>query len=537
MSTPRRAQNALILVVTAIALIAIVWRLVAPPRSWSAPVEPERVTQPAHDVSTLALQSTEPARALVQREAEPRAKDATTLAPETATTTSPPQFLIYGLVKPASGESLSREASVGLTDQSGASRRAPIASDGAYSFADVLPGRYWLRAGSSSRSVARAAVVLTGDLRLDLQLVEATSVRVRVLDTLGAPLKQGPFEVLAVATLAPPGPWFDEVSGSLNNPFGVGRFQQDDMFGGADPDGWIGRVALDVDPPVHISLVHNQYVVATQRVEPGQREVTFVVEREAVALRKATIRFRIVDGATGERIDNAFVTVNSSSNMRSCKPPTDGQHEVAGLSPGTYVIHANAKGFGDPARSVRVEPGVDQDLGDIPLDPGVSITGRVLDPDDKGAVTDVRYDPCGEDGVALAHVGTVHVTKSDAEGAFKIAGQKPGIYQLSISNEKWGLWRRRVDARAGAVEGVEARMKLAVPLIVSGSNEAWTQVRFKILDTEGNSVHDSRLWQPEPRPIRLSPGSYQVEVRATSGAEPRRIPITIASDPVYLSLP
>jgi hypothetical protein len=537
-STPNRGRRALILAVTALALVAIVWRLVAPPPSGAAQVEPERATESQHATTTSLLQGVEIAEKSASDRTVPRADERATTPTEPAAATGSGGFLVYGLVKSVTGQdAISRETYVSLSDASGASRRTQAAMDGAYSFADLALGRYWLRAGSSPRGEARATIVVAADLRLDIQLVEAASVRVRALDTAGAPLKQGPFEILAVATLAPPGTWFDEVSGSHNNPFGVGRYEHEDFTGGIDPAGWIGRVVLDVDPPVHVSLIHNQYVVATQLVAPGQTEVTFTVDREAVALRKSTIRFRFVDALSGERIEKTSVSINSSSSTRMGKPPTDGQHELSGLSPGTYVIHAHAKGFGDPALRVRVEPGVDQDLGDIPLDPGVSITGRVLDPDGQGVVADVRYDPCGEDGLPLAHVGTVYITKSDAEGTFKIGGLKRGRYELSISNEAWGLWRTQVDARAGSVENVEARMRTAVPLVVSGSNDGWSQVRFRILDAEGNSVHDGRLWQPEPRPIRLSPGSYQVEVRATSEAEPRRIPITIASEPVHLSLP
>jgi hypothetical protein len=62
-------------------------------------------------------------------------------------------------------------------------------------------------------------------------------------------------------------------------------------------------------------------------------------------------------------------------------------------------------------------------------------------------------------------------------------------------------------------------------------------VQFKIVDETGLAVRSSKLWGDAPWPILLAPGRYTVEVRVGDVKEPKRIPITIASEPVELAVP
>lgn len=488
------------------------------------PAPPDEIASERDAPAGAALESVEPA--VSAGEPEPIATEATLIT-------------LYGFVRAAeSGAALDGEVNVSVVDRLGTWQNTRASSDGAYSISGLVPGDYWIRAGSIRAGAANTRIALAvneSERRLDLQLVLAPQVLVKLIDRAGAPLAK--YETLAVATLEPPGEWFEEVFGSFNNPFGVGHFWQNGYASERLPDGYLGKLILDVEPPLYVSIVHWQCVVATQRVERGQAEVEFVLDRELPALQSASVRVRFVDAADGTPLATGSVELDGNS-MRMLRPEAGG-FGATNIAPGWYELVAKFSGYEGVLRRVLIEPGIENDLGEVRLGREVWIAGVVTDATGAAVAADVDIRLFDEATAKPVRHFVGRGASTEADGSFKIPGLSRARYMLRLRqrDSTWALTSRLVDARNGPVEDVRFELVPGVALVVRPSSDAWRDVRFDVLDANEQLVTSSRLWFEAPQPLLLAPGSYTVVVRANELAEPRRIPVTIANEPVELPLP
>lgn len=537
MNSTTNARSVALWIVIAVATVAIAWKLVARTAHDVLPVEPtahaaaeERV--PAALVAPLGNVIEE------RPAAETREEMAAARAVPIVRSDAPADASVHGFVRPVQGGDFAGDrVQVKWVDRSGQHSVTQAAADGAFSFAGMQPGRYWFRASSRSSGSARVELDVAGEREFDLQLELPSEVRVRVVDAQGIPLQL--LGLLAVATREPPGTWIDEVFGSWNNPFGVGSWTAHYEPGVDLPSDVFGRIELRIQPPVHVSLVRYQYVVATQKVEPGVSEVTFVVDPASQSLQPGTLRFRAIDARTHEPLKKGAVSIDGVGTRFVSIDPT-GPNEIE-LFPGWHVIHVRAAGCGDPSLRVRIEPGVVTDLGEIALEASLSIAGRVLDADGQPIALDILWDACGPDGRPRPRVGGVIAVGSKSDGTFTIPGLAAERYRLNVRGSKSDRdaqrWRGTVDARQGSVENLEIRLVRTTPLVVSFAPGSWENASLRIVDGAGEPRYDQPVDRPDPRKIALEPGSYVVEYRAKPDAEPRRIPVTIADEPLQLALP
>jgi len=76
-----------------------------------------------------------------------------------------------------------------------------------------------------------------------------------------------------------------------------------------------------------------------------------------------------------------------------------------------------------------------------------------------------------------------------------------------------------------------------VTLQVRPSTNEWAAVRFRVIDKRGIPLLSTRFWGLEKsRSLQLAPGDYVIEAR-TGNSTPIRKPLTIADQPVELTLP
>ena len=454
-------------------------------------------------------------------------------APETTLIT------LFGYVRAPDGHTeLDEELGVSASDRLGKQQRAAAGPDGAYSISGLSPGLYWLRAGSTSEGSAHAQVELVAtesEHRLDLQLVLAPQVLVKAVDHAGEPLSD--LWALPVATPTPPGEWFEEVLGSVSNHFGVGEFLQRGFLSERLPDVYLGKLILDVDPPLYVSLLHYQRVVATQRIELGQREVEFVVDRESTLIQPGSVRFRFVDASDGALLADGSAQLDAYAT--SMLKPTEGDYRVAKEAPGWHEIIAHVKGYERAQRRVLVQPGIENDFGDLRLEREVWVAGAVTDARGVGLASSVRFALFDEaTGKAVRHFSGSGV-RTTADGTFKIPGLSRARYIVRVhhADSPWALASRLIDVRNGPVEDVRFELVPGVSLVVRPSGETWRDVRYTIVDANKQLVTSARLFSEEPYPLLLAPGRYEVEVRVGETGEPKRIPVTIANEPVELALP
>ncbi|MCE9592614.1 MAG: hypothetical protein K8S98_00335 [Planctomycetes bacterium] len=532
----RRATRVVLALLVALAFILIAWwkrerandSSASPPAAAHAPSE-SLAASDFHSPEPVALRSP----------AEVAAESQTPEVVFVASDAAPPiPIRLYGVVLPAEGRSsLSRAPTVLVTDQMGVMVTSEADARGSYSVSDLAPGRHWVQVYSSADGNARVVVDLeraTPERRLDLPLVLPPEILVRAVDRAGRPING--FDMLAVATLEAPGEWLEDLTGGSNNPFGVGHFWQSGYGGPQLPDGFIGRVLLDVEPPVFLSLVHYQRVVATQRVDKGQKEVEFVLDRDAPVLQTASLRFRLIDAESNAVIAATMVSI-SGTGSRLLRP-TDGVVNAVGLAPGLYEISARAQGHERLDRRLRLEAGSENDLGDVPLGRECWITGNVVDTEGN----------CVQQKLTVAHVDratglplpalVIRGIEVEDDGSFLISGLSRDVYALRCGGRD-GTWAETttfIDVTEGSVDGVRIELAVGVPVVLSAADERWSSARFRIFDANKAFVLSTRFWFHAPQRVLLAPGRYTLET-TLAGAEPKRVEFTLEHEPLFLSLP
>ncbi len=534
-----RTKPLALLVVGLVAAGVIAW-LVLRTNATSHPIAagPERATD-AHDAAAshldAATTAASPETAVAPQLADTQNAHAVAREPAPAQT-----IVLYGYVRVAEGMSPPTEAAyVAVVDHQGDRVQAKASDEGAYSLSGLRPGHYRLTAGARPSAEAEDVVDLSlaeTPKRYDITLSEKPSLLVKLVDRAGKPVTIKAW-LGAAATREPLGEWIDETPNQ--DLFGVGRFQNNGLTGATMAVGCLGRLDLEIAPPVFVSLLHNQRVIATQRAESGQREVVFVVDAESPLLQTATVRARFVDQA-GQEVPKLWATLNGGSSTRTAKPDA-GAFVWTGLQPGWYRVQVYAKGVEQPDTECRVEPGEDKDLGTVTLAPEQWISGTVTEPQKKSEHLELRcdaYDPSAAVKASPYRYKSLMVYRTEPDGTFRIGGRVRGQYLLKYDgrDSSYGVWARIVDTRAGPVENVRVELVLGVPVLVHPSGKDWHEVRFKITDEAGVPYVESQLWGVDPRRILLSPGRYQVEVRVR-GAEPTRKTFTVAAEQVDLALP
>lgn len=474
--------------------------------------------------------------------------DGDPIAPSTsanvAASAAPSTVRLYGFVRRAVGrDSAETPIGVAATDHFGERVTSSVGDDGAYSFAGLSRARHWVSAGSNVDGWARTSIDLTSaepETRLDLQLVLRPELLVKVLDETGQPFDIEARATLgpAVATLDPPGEWMDDYVGGWSNPCGVGQFRlrrtsDDDVV----PEGFLGRLVLDVEPPVYVSVLNYQRVIATKRVEPGERVVEFVIARDSPLTMKASLVARFVDATTHAPLANANVTVETGAS-RLARTSEAGVLELESCELGWFDFVVSSGDYERTELRVRIRPGVN-DLGEIAVAAGLTIRGIVVDEEGRGIATRIAYafiDPATHEA---RRGSTTWGTESKSDGRFEIGRLSRGVYRLATldRNQVWGTSVSRVDTRNGSIDDLRIRLTHGTPLLVSARDGEWSTVSFTIFDAASSTVLSSRLWSPEPTKYVLAPGLYELEVRAPRVVTPKRIPITIGREPVELALP
>lgn len=524
----------------AIAVLLVAWFFMKP-REPQAAVEGVVGSRPL-STAPLASTSQAPSTFEVVAQTDARVPVALDQAPESpaviaGSARAGPR--LYGFVLPIVGKHrIDRPVTVGLTDPSSKKQFVEVGPDGAYSFTIEATGHYWVVAESIVAGEVRRGIdfdVTAGDRRLDLQLELPLEIQLQVVDRAGEPIRG--VELLAVATSEPPGEWLDVLIGGSSTTFDVGVWTAGGDSEGPDSLPIYSRVRLFMPPPVFISIVHAQRVVATQRVEVGQASVRFVLDSQAQLLQKGSLRLRMIDAQTRQPLA-LNLQVNREGMVEMPRTGLDGIYSGT-FSPGWLGVKLLGGRYESPDLNVRIEPGVLTDLGDVALGPGLSISGMVVDEFGRGVAARMFFDVIEPTTGEPLGSGFVHAFLSSAQGDFRIGGLSHRRYQLRMDNHEstYGIQSAEVDLSAGSVEGLRIELATGIPLVIRPSDERWPMVRYSVFNEHGTRICFSRLYGQEPQEILLAPGQYEIEVRMGESGEPSRRKITIAHDPVELLLP
>jgi hypothetical protein len=213
------------------------------------------------------------------------------------------------------------------------------------------------------------------------------------------------------------------------------------------------------------------------RLEPGKRVTGRLVDAD-----QRPLPGRVVfEELAGEG------PLRSAAALLRAETDADGRFTVERLPTGDHALSADARGFSAKRVDVQVRArDKEVALGDIVLEPGAIIRGRVRDKAGLG-VGSARIFSLPAGGM---RVGVAVESLSEADGTFVLAGLQAGSYRLQVSAPGYG------GGSATAVTGSE---KVEIVLEPAGS------ITGLVVDEAGRTV-DS--FEVVANPTRREPGGF-----------------------------
>jgi protocatechuate 3,4-dioxygenase beta subunit len=233
---------------------------------------------------------------------------------------------------------------------------------------------------------------------------------------------------------------------------------------------------------------------------------------------KGKLSLRALDGGAVPTFLKSRLTVETDAK---------GAFSLSSLPAGSHTLVAEARGYGASTVEAVVSGRSDvEDVGDIVLETGLSVSGRVVDEGGNPVPSANVHAYPSQERVAISATDEFFETEADAEGRFVLAGLSEGVYNLNAGAPGFGFSKSQV-ATTGA-------SNVVIALKGAGS------IRGTAIDPEGRPVARLRAVarSPEPRASgtlsqgddgvflieNVSEGEYAVEILA-----PEFLPEAISS--------
>jgi len=301
----------------------------------------------------------------------------------------------------------------------------------------------------------------------------------------------------------------------------------------------VESLIVELDDPSYVRVLR---VVPTSDATGAPAPPPAVFETRLALARAGIVAGRIVD-ARGDPIPDALVSLHDPHRdgfpahpLDEATTGRDGGFRLRADRSTGYTVVARAPGYEVEQRPARVEVPRVQDLGAVSLAAGVTLSGRVVDPNGHGiagahvlATPDAprnAFDPASQGRQARGR------TRED--GTFLLAGLAPGPYAVRLmalegaavprSVLARGVPEARVDAPANGIE-LLARATL-VRLRIEHPDSPGAEVA--LLPGDGTSY----FLEPGGRlPLWLAPGTrYRCALRV-AGFEERILPFDVEDRP------
>lgn len=426
------------------------------------------------------------------------------------------------------------------------------ASPGAYAVAGMTPGHWEVTCQAEgfveapfSREVGSRA-----EQHVDLTLRRAHVVRVKVLDAAGtdvlADLAKGSASQLptVIATRTPLARELPPTDQTRLTRFGLGRWRgSDDLAGrrGATlPADLAGELLLDEPPPLFASLVLRTKVLQVQRIEPGQHELVFTIERDALLAGFGALTVRLLDSTTGEPLPDVRVSIGTAQGGGTGgKSDARGRTTIERVLPG--LGHLSIEGGRDREsirRFVRIQAGQTTDLGDLLLHPAAELAGVVVDAAGN-PVNGASVQWTDLDGRTFPlPLVTNMSTLCDDEGRFRIGRCGRHRFVVTAETTEGARGHALVDTRSG----FPAALRIPVaPTTRVALRSTFTGVGYtvSVLTAERTPVHVVMLGaEYRPTSLQLPPGDYTVEIHEMdSDVLVRSAPLHVGSAPTEIVVP
>ncbi|MBZ0150286.1 MAG: carboxypeptidase-like regulatory domain-containing protein [Planctomycetes bacterium] len=427
-------------------------------------------------------------------------------------------------------------------------------SRGRFAIAGLSPGRWQLRCESRGCRLLQLDVVLDHEpvQRRDLALSRAVVLPVFVRTSQDRRLqteigKLGIWQSLQViateqelrSDLAP-------TENSSVGDLGVGRHRRStDLNQRNDPNGDDGVLELDRDPPVFASLLLRHVLLASQRIEPGQSELRFVVDVEAATAKLAKVRLRVVDAA-GQPVAKARIGLSSAQGGGAHALTTDdGTATLEHVLPGLCHFEVGAKDTENYASHLTLAPAAEIDLGDVVLHAASKLVGRVVDEHGQGVSCSLQW-------TALDLWQPPHPLQdrrnaaADGDGKFELWGTGAGRRYLVRAKTQGQRGER--GTRVGFAHLDASATPPAEPptIVLHEASMLQLRVREPGLTTFAVVVRDRderpievRVIEPRWREssVLLPEGEYVLDVYDGAGTRLSHRPLLVGTEPTTVELP
>lgn len=318
---------------------------------------------------------------------------------------------------------------------------------GRYRIEGLAIGLHTVSASARGFTASARASVPTGS-HADLYLFPGASVTGVVRDLQGRPIAGA--QVMA----EPEEPDFGGSSPRVLSTDARGRFDVPGLKPGSYTlvarrrglaPGWVPKVVVEPGDDARADLV----------LTPGAR----VVGRLVGATERPVAGRVSVQETDGRTAPSAL-----AESLRG-EAGLDGRFAIDAVPPGQHVLAVVAPGHAPRRVEVEVRNGDAQaDVGDVALETGLTIRGRVRDK--------ARAPVAGASIYAYqrwSDLGTPAEARSEVDGSFVLAGLSPGAYQLRVKASGFGGVDREVDAGA---ENVELVLEPAGAILGTVTDEA-----------------------------------------------------------------
>jgi hypothetical protein len=299
-----------------------------------------------------------------------------------------------------------------------------------------------------------------------------------------------------------------------------------------DPEAMVSAATTDAKGAFHIEGLANQvhtvsavargYGRAHTSASPSGRRV------ELFLFPGSSIR-GVVRDAAGKPIPGVAVRAEGAMRFRRLQAPqtsdASGRYELLGLEPGVYRVLAHHKDYAlGVAPGVVVERQADVDL-DLRLEPGVTVTGRLVNEDSRPVAGHIAPQEISGEG-GLWTLGDILSTDAGADGKFKLEHVPSGEHALAATARGFGP--KRIDVSAGA-----RPVDVGDVVLEPGGT-----IRGRVRDKAGNPIGGAQLTafarlrgglpaeaasEPDGTFVLagLQGGSFQVTARASGYGEAR----------------
>jgi hypothetical protein len=306
------------------------------------------------------------------------------------------------------------------------------------------------------------------------------------------------------------------------------------------------------DSPLILTIAATGYTKRiVEEIEPGNTDLRITLRRPGmirgtVALAEgglpASFKVRAFPEAAGSGAFEAILAAGGGrlDTARHREIDTDsGSFELRGLAAGRYTVEARAPGR-SPGRCQGIEVTTDEatDAGQIVLEPGLSLRGRVVRATDGSGVAHaaVRLERASGFAVRMQPGAVEAGTTSNAEGEFTLDGLEPGRYALTAEHSAFSPAKSSVQLDGEAPAGdVEIRLSVGGQIRGTVRDAAGRPIAQAdvALFRQGDIGFDQRVATTGADGVygfsRVSAGTYAVSLSRGSSRDPMRLNSKIAA--------